>query len=580
MSTTTSRRRILAIAGAILALVCFVYAWFYAHLLAEAAVVVGVPSLVLALAYFIIISSARERSRRESINTANVKLAEREHLLLQRVHELSILHEIALAASAGVGVDQVLSNVTDAMRKTLPYEHVAVFLIDPRSGRLRAQAGYGGGYDAVKDAGVQMGIGIVGHVAATGETLSAPDVRQSEHYVNYFDATLSELCVPLKVGERAIGAINVESEAPGAFGATDVSFITTIANQLALLIENARLFDEAQQWVVHLTALHTTAQAMIAQLDRNALLQTMAHSAAELFGAPAASVFTLDGGSGRLGAAVSCGLPAGLGLQESMHPNSLLSLAKQGDGGPVRLTTNNPGALADSFSVVESQGMIGALAIPLISGERLTGAIAVWDRGLHHVATAQEQTLARIFAGQAVISLENARLYAEAQRADAGSRRRVDELTTLHQISLRLVSSLDLDTVLQAIAESSLRLVQATDVSLFLYDEATRTFSAGRALWASGQTLPPVMQPRPDGVTAEAVRLRRPVVIQNARESRFYADAVASAWGVSAIASFPLLRADASDWSFQHCIYPPAFLQRRRAARAHSAGRPGSDRRR
>ncbi len=557
MSTTDSRRRILAIVGTILALVCFFYAGFHAYGLAETAVVIGLPTIALALAYLLGTNYSRERTRRESVNNVQGKLAEREQVLMQRVHELSILHEIALAASAGVGVDQVLSNVTDAMRKTLPYEHLAVFLIEPHTGRLGAQAGYGAGYEAVKGAGVRLGVGITGHVAVTGEALIVADVRKDDRYVHYFDATRSELCVPLKLGERIIGVINVESEQLDAFGNTDLSFITTIANQLVLLIENARLFDEAQRWVAHLTALHTTSQAMIAQLDRAELLQTMARNAAELFSAPAASVFILDeGGAGR-GAVVSYGLPADLGLQEHARTEALHNLARQSAGRPIRLTQDSLGSMGDDFSAAESQGLTGVLVMRLLTGDRLVGAIAVWDRDTQRVFSAQEQALAQIFAGQAVISLENARLYVEAQRADADLRRRVDELITLRQISLRLVSSLDLDTVLRAIAESSLRLVQATDVHIFLYDEATQTFFAGTSLCSSGQTLPPVMQPRPGGITAEAVRLRRPVVIQNASESRFYANTEAQSWGVRAIASFPLLRADAVIGAFNVAFTEP-----------------------
>lgn len=70
------------------------------------------------------------------------------------------------------------------------------------------------------------------------------------------------------------------------------------------------------------------------------------------------------------------------------------------------------------------------------------------------------------------------------------------------------------------------------------------------------------MEPRPDSITAEAVRLRRPVVVQNASESRFYANGEAESWGVRAIASFPLLRADAVIGAFNIAFTEPhAFTE-------------------
>ena len=136
------------------------------------------------------------------------------------------------------------------------------------------------------------------------------------------------------------------------------------------------------------------------------------------------------------------------------------------------------------------------------------------------------------------MAVENARLYAQT---DADLRRRVEELTTLQQVSLRLVSTLDLSTVLRTIADNTLRLVQANDVHIFLYDEATQILHSGIAMWANGETRPPI-SPRPNGITMTAIRERRPVVVHDTAKHPLYASSEASEWQVKSIASFPLLR--------------------------------------
>ncbi len=121
----------------------------------------------------------------------------------------------------------------------------------------------------------------------------------------------------------------------------------------------------------------------------------------------------------------------------------------------------------------------------------------------------------------------------------AGLRQRIDELEALQRTSLQLTSSLDPSTVLDAIAESALALVGASDCLIYLYDEALKSFSFGTALgrWVDKGT---VLAPRPDGLTASVVREGHPLVIDDATTHLLYASPEAKRWNIQAIAGFPL----------------------------------------
>jgi signal transduction histidine kinase len=84
-------------------------------------------------------------------------------------------------------------------------------------------------------------------VARSGEAIYLPDVSQDARYVVGHPKTRSELCVPLKVGERVIGVLNAESEHRDAFDGNDRRLLAALADEAALAIENARLFEVTRQ---------------------------------------------------------------------------------------------------------------------------------------------------------------------------------------------------------------------------------------------------------------------------------------------------------------------------------------------
>jgi PAS domain S-box-containing protein len=121
----------------------------------------------------------------------------------------------------------------------------------------------------------------------------------------------------------------------------------------------------------------------------------------------------------------------------------------------------------------------------------------------------------------------------------AAMRQRIDELETLQRAGLQLSSSLDLATVLDTVAESALALAGASDCLIYLYDEATKSYSFGTAL-GRWREVGDVLTPRPGGLTATVVREGRPVVIDDAAHHPLYASPEAQEWNIQAIAGFPL----------------------------------------
>jgi len=164
----------------------------------------------------------------------------------RRVRELQLLHDVGLAAVSGVRLGETLQATAEALATELPNARVALMLLDPESGRLRVEANVGYPPEVAKNLRLRSGEGITGWVAQRGEPALVPDVRLDPRYVEGAPDTRSELCVPLAAGPLVIGVLNVESTQPNGFTEDDLRLLNTLASNLAVLIERARLFEEVE----------------------------------------------------------------------------------------------------------------------------------------------------------------------------------------------------------------------------------------------------------------------------------------------------------------------------------------------
>ena len=100
------------------------------------------------------------------------------------------------------------------------------------------------------DHSIPLGEGIVGSVGASGEMILTNQATESETYRNFFPAvvnTASELGLPIKIAGQVIGVLDVQSPLPNAFTSNDIQVLQTLADQVAIALENARLYESSQQ---------------------------------------------------------------------------------------------------------------------------------------------------------------------------------------------------------------------------------------------------------------------------------------------------------------------------------------------
>jgi signal transduction protein with GAF and PtsI domain len=170
----------------------------------------------------------------------------------RRAVQLRAAAEVARDAAAILDLNQLLDETVELISKQFGFYHAGVFLVDEKGeyAILRAASSEGGHRMLQRDHKLPVGkVGIVGYVTATGEPRIALDVEEDAvHFVNpELPDTRSEMALPLRVRNRVIGALDVQSVHEGAFSDEDVTTLQTMADQLATAIENARLLDQARR---------------------------------------------------------------------------------------------------------------------------------------------------------------------------------------------------------------------------------------------------------------------------------------------------------------------------------------------
>lgn len=179
------------------------------------------------------------------------RVAQRTADLERRAVQLEAAAEVARDAATIRDMDQLLNETVHLISEQFGFYHAGIFLLDEggRYAVLRAASSEGGQRMLERSHRLEVGrVGIVGHVADAGEARIALDVGKDAVFFENPDLphTRSEMALPLEVRGEIVGVLDVQSKEGGAFTDEDVGVLQTMADQLAVAIENVRLLEESE----------------------------------------------------------------------------------------------------------------------------------------------------------------------------------------------------------------------------------------------------------------------------------------------------------------------------------------------
>jgi signal transduction histidine kinase len=306
----------------------------------------------------------------------------------------------------------------------------------------------------------------------------------------------AHLGIPMFRGDDVIGVLIISRAAPGPFSQTQIELLRTFADQAVIAIENVRLFKELQERNRALTEANAqvtealeqqTATSDIlrvisqSQTDPQPVFETIVRNAVRLCGAIQGGVYRFDG---ELVHAVAHEgfTPQQLEDWRSNFPRSVtapgtINLAIRTrtvvriDDIEVDPSIMSTGTVAN----LRSRGSRSTLAVPMIRQGDIIGAIALAHREVAAFSNAHVELL-KTFADQAVIAIENVRLFKELEARTQDLTRSVGELRALGEVGEAISSTLDLQTVLRTIVARATQLSDTDAGVIYEYDDAREVF--------------------------------------------------------------------------------------------------------
>lgn len=365
--------------------------------------------------------------------------------------------------------------------------------------------------------------------------------------------------VPMLRDGDAVGAIVVARREPGRFSDSEIHLLQTFADQAVIAVENVRLFTELQGKNQALTESldQQTATSEILRVigdsptDTQPVFDAIVRHAARLCDAAFSGLALAD--------EELLMLPAAHGLSDTDSAKFLgafpIRLGRDSvsgcailDGRTVHVAdqaaepayAGNPGQRVGTRTIV---------AVPMLRHGRAIGAVSAWRREARPF-TEKQIALLQIFADQAVIAIDNVRLFKELERRTLDLTRSVGQLTALADVGRALSSTLDLDAVLHTIVTRASQLAGTDACSVFEYDSATEAFHL-RASHNLDEEVAALARRTPvgkgEGVQGRMAVTRQPVQIADIGAEDAYRGPLREVLlrtGTRAVLAIPMLRDD------------------------------------
>jgi serine phosphatase RsbU (regulator of sigma subunit)/putative methionine-R-sulfoxide reductase with GAF domain len=339
-----------------------------------------------------------------------------------RANQLQAIRQVSEKVTAILNLDELLPAVVRLIRERFGYHPVHIFTVDKEAGAVVFRASSAAENlptTLLQRLRLSLGQGVVGHVALSGEPLLVPDVREEPRAMRDERETLSELAVPLRVGDQVVGVLDVQSNAVDDFNESDLFVIKTLADQVAIAIDSANLYTLEQEEAWTLNSLLQVAENLGRRNEVEDLLQTVVRMPPLLIGCDRCALLRWQDDTRTFTTVASYGfdeLERDVLRHPIAEPDAPLLGAMRQSGQPVVLevAASSPEQLPPFTSVLGSQSL---LALPLIARGNLLGALIVEYSSVPHSFSRRQFGMYKGFANQAAAAIESALLAQEAAAA-------------------------------------------------------------------------------------------------------------------------------------------------------------------
>ncbi len=396
-------------------------------------------------------------------------VAERTAQLEQRAGELAVINSVQEGIAAGLNYQAIIDLVGDQLRALFATGNLSISAVDEPAGRLHMLYAYEHGV-RLRPQSFDLSA-----VAAGRRWFKAAKARQAVVWTSRADYRAWELfvvpdtdmsrsgvAVPIFAGEHLSGFIVLENhERDAAYGEADLRLLSTVASSTGVALENARLLEETQRRAREASALSDVGRDLSSTLDLSTVMNGIAAHARELLAVDNSAIFLPDASGSSYRAIVALGDNAESVKASLIEPGRGIigGLLQTGRPELINRTAADPRAVKASGTDRGDDERL--MAVPLLSGDQVQGAMAVWRMGGSPFEARELEFLIGL-SRQASVALRNAQLFNETTEA-------LERQTATAAVLRVLGTSMnDTQPVFDAIISNCSNLFQGSRVVLFL----------------------------------------------------------------------------------------------------------------
>ena len=343
------------------------------------------------------------------------------HETQARERQAAALAEVGRDLSSSLDLATVMDRIAGHAKDLLEANNSAIFLADPAAGTYRAIVAVGDAADAIRATSIEGGVGIIGSLLESGQPEFINDARADPRAVQIAGTAPQDderlMVVPLQRDGAVEGAMAVWRDGGEPFDDRELEFLTGLSRQASVALQNARLFDETREALERQTATAEILRVISGSpTDTQPVFDAIVASAARLFGRKAALRTVEAGGLRRRARSYDAG--------GEFHGADLLPIDRENLVGRAVLEcrplqeadTHAPGANPYLRANAERLAFRSIATAPLVRDGVAIGVISVSSPEPGALTDSQMALLAT-FADQAVIAIENARLFNDTREA-------------------------------------------------------------------------------------------------------------------------------------------------------------------
>lgn len=452
------------------------------------------------------------------------------------LHNLSTkLHVVSRAArniTAQMDIPELASLITDSLREATLCYSANVFIAS--DGAYRWAGGDGGN---LKDTTpleilIQPGEGLIGSCAQQGKPILVPNVISDDRYILWeiFPETRSELVVPVKLGDKVVAVVDLQSLEVEGFDKSDLDVANVLADQMAVAMENIHLFEDTRLRAHEMEMLVQMTTDLRAALTRAEVIPVVINSLMKLFRVDSALITLKDPLSGEQLVEASRG--TWLALSGRRYSAGKSVFGQVTSTGKSVLNNDLPNTKLEESPRLTS-GLQSLACVPLIAQEHTIGTLSI---GRTQPITANElhilETIADIVAG----SIQRANLFEQTEK-------RLRQVQSLRTIDMAITADMSLRVTLHIILDQVMVQLRVDAADILLYQPETQRLEYTAGLGFRSRAIPRQSYRMGEEIAGMVAQERRTISVLNflAPDAEFARSDFLAEEGIQAYFGLPMV---------------------------------------